>query len=950
MSEKSADVAAGGVSERPAADVAFLYSSSPDSSGVPSGAAEPQEAALALTPPAPLVPPRRKAAPRRTRASRAENASPNDAPPAPPSTRARKTAGPATKAPTPDALAPDVSTPRGRRPSGRTRESGVLGLTERARQAVDRHSFGPLLDMLAPSLPNLRRAIISGSLDEGLRALVEGLVNTLEPAVAQCWLADAAPWASEGERVGGVELAPSLRLGASAASGSGGGDASAQSAQPTADPLLSETIRSRRAVTLFDAATNPLAQAWLSRLPAPPAPPATLFSPLAMPPPPPSIGTLVAFPLRARGQFLGVVALATRLRLSQRQLGSIEELCDLVALAADRDRLLSYSRSQEALAQTVVRDTPVALAVLTGPEHQIALANPTFAKLLGIDSGVSLIGRRLAEVTPEYTQSLMASLRIGAVYASGEAQAMLELPVHQERGMTYWNVTSSPLAGGVLVAAVDVTWQVMTRQRAQEFADATQERIGQLMALHATTLATSSQLGADPHDLLRDILRRSIALLNARAGAIYVRNPRRNDLEVMVCQGLRGDYTGARVRVGEGLAGYVAETGQGQIVEDYRAFSYRTAIYDDEEFSAVIAAPLIHHGQVVGVIDVLDDAEKRVFADEDLWLLDLFAAQAAQAVENARTFVELESAYHKQRELDRLKDDFIAIATHELRTPLTGVQGFLELLLDHVREQGQQGDPLVSEFVQHATDAAQELADIAERLLQTSRLDTGSLEIHADSVRLAPVVDDSLRMFRSLQASQGMTHTLVAEVAPTFYVQADLSRLKEVLDNLVGNAIKYSPQGGRVVVRAAFATFEAPSGEPSGALDEIDECPTLVLQQLAPARYGSYEGDPAANDSTSPLPALLEAARRQPFIVVTVSDEGIGIAPEEHGRLFGRFSRMDSARDSQIRGAGLGLYICRQTMRAMGGDVWLASSAPGRGSVFAFALPAAHVDAAGEVA
>ncbi len=123
-----------------------------------------------------------------------------------------------------------------------------------------------------------------------------------------------------------------------------------------------------------------------------------------------------------------------------------------------------------------------------------------------------------------------------------------------------------------------------------------------------------------------------------------------------------------------------------------------------------------------------------------------------------------------------------------------------------------------------------------------------------------------------------------------------------------------------------------------------------MLQQLAPARYGSYEGDPAANDSTSPLPALLEAARRQPFIVVTVSDEGIGIAPEEHGRLFGRFSRMDSARDSQIRGAGLGLYICRQTMRAMGGDVWLASSAPGRGSVFAFALPAAHVDAAGEVA
>ncbi|HLY31642.1 MAG TPA: GAF domain-containing sensor histidine kinase, partial [Ktedonobacterales bacterium] len=432
------------------------------------------------------------------------------------------------------------------------------------------------------------------------------------------------------------------------------------------------------------------------------------------------------------------------------------------------------------------------------------------------------------------------------------------------------------------------------------------------------------------------------------AGAIYVRNPRRNDLEVMVCQGLRGEYTGARVRVGEGLAGYVAETGQGQIVDDYRAFSYRTAIYEDEEFSAVIAAPLIHHGQVVGVLDVLDDAEKRAFADEDLWLLDLFAAQAAQAVENARTFVELESAYRKQRELDRLKDDFIATASHELRTPLTGVQGFLELLIDHV---GADGDPTVIEFAQRSADSAQELADIAERLLQTSRLDTGSLEIHAGQVRLAPVVEDSLRMFRALQEAQGMTHTLSAEVPPELYVYADLGRLKEVLDNLISNAIKYSPQGGKVIVRGGLARFD-----PTGAVSlvgadvsagisaaGIDERPTVVLPHLArSAEYPDAASDPAEADPTAPLPTMVETAMRQPFVVVTVSDEGMGIAPEERWRLFGRFARMDAARESQIRGTGLGLYICRQTMRAMGGDVWLASSMPGRGSVFAFALPATN--------
>ena len=129
--------------------------------------------------------------------------------------------------------------------------------------------------------------------------------------------------------------------------------------------------------------------------------------------------------------------------------------------------------------------------------------------------------------------------------------------------------------------------------------------------------------------------------------------------------------------------------------------------------------PLIHRGQVVGVLDVLDDAERRAFTDDDLWLLDLFAAQAAQAIENARTYVELERAYRKQRELDRMKDDFIATASHELRTPLTGVSGFLDLLLEYP---GSRDEPLALEFLQKAAESAQELSDIAERLLQTSRL------------------------------------------------------------------------------------------------------------------------------------------------------------------------------------------------------------------------------------
>ncbi len=880
-------------------------------------------------------------------------------PPAP--RRRTRTQSAQSKPPQPDApaaapLSPPVQERSldGRRAAGsrsrrtgaraRVRESTIVGLGERARLHVEPRLLLPLPDPLYVALPDLRRTVLDSSLDTALRIVAEGLAGALGPAAVEIWIADPAPWTSEQSRAGGIELFPSLRPRAmgraltrsNTEQGSAGDKWDDETICPLPrlpmrdDPLIAEVATSRRAIVLFAPDEHPLAAEWQHLVPAPaPSDGAHATE---------RIGTLVAYPLRARGQFLGVLAVGARDRLSPRHLAAVEELAQLMALAADRDRLLSYSRSQEALAQTVVRHAPVAIAVLTGPDHVFALTNPTFNLLLGIEAEAHLTGQRLQDAVPDRAHSLAGSLRLEAVYAGGEPQAMLELPIHHlDRGMTYWNVTSSPLpgistnVGGVLVAAVDVTRQVLTRRRAQEAAEVAQERIGQMMTLHATSLAVASQLGADARELLADILGRSIALLNARAGAVYVRDPRRGELEVVVSHGLRRDYAGERIRPGEGLAGQVAMTGQGIIVDDVRAYPVQAAIYDDEDFSAVMAVPLIHRGQVVGVLDVLDDANRRAFTNDDLWLLDLFAAQAAQAVENARTYVQLESAYRKQRDLDRMKDDFIATASHELRTPLTGVQGFLDLLLDYP---GSRDEEMAIEFLRKAVDSAQELAEIAERLLQTSRLDTGRVELHMDRVRLATVVDVTLRSFRELQQAHGQTHELIAEVRPDLYVRADVGRLKEALDNLVSNAIKYSPQGGRVVVRCAPALLDA--GGMERLLGEaIDERPTVVLPLL-----GTDATDPQ-NDPAAPLPALRAAAAQAPYVEVTVSDQGMGIPEEERLRLFGRFSRLESARASQIRGTGLGLYICRQILRAMGGDVWLKESKPGAGSTFALALPVA---------
>ncbi len=851
-----------------------------------------------------------------------------------------------------DALAADSTStaPVRRRTtnSGRARGINFTGLGERAREPLAPPPL-PLPDDFARALPALRQSLLDQPFDQAVSMAAEGIAGTLCPARAEVWIAEPAAWNSSIARAGGKELSPTLRLRAwseapvvHATSAARPPDAATM---PRPGPLVNEVIANRRPIVLHDAGAQPLAAEWLPKLTGNAVPGDTGADAAVA-----SAGTLLALPLRARGQFLGVLAAGTRQRLGAWHVAALAELADLMALAADREQLLSYSRGQEALAQTVVRHAPVAIAVLRGPEHTFALANPTFSRLLGREGAQPVAGKRLTEVVPERAAELAASLRLDAALHGGEHQAMVELPLHSpEHGLTYWNVTSSPLAGrgpvaaGVLVAAVDVTRQVLARQRAEEVAEMAQERIAQMMALHATSLEVASQLGADSRDLVADILRRSIALLGARAGVVYVRAERRDELEVIVSQGLRGDYAGSRIRIGEGLAGQVAASGAGLVVDDYRASPLRGPIYVGEDFRAMIAVPLRHHNRVIGVLEVLDDAERRVFTRDDLWLLDLFASQAAQAIENGRTYVELDRAYRKQRALDRMKDDFIATASHELRTPLTGVQGFLDLLHDYP---GSRDEARALDFLSRAIESAQELADIAERLLQTSRLDSGRLELHIGRVRVAAVVEEVLRSYHALwHEASGVTYELVSTVDHDRYVYADLGRLKEVLDNLVGNAVKYSPGGGRVVVSCEPADF-APGADAGAAGerpeadadDALSERPTLVLPHVGDEGKGDEAPDMARV-------GLRAAAASEPYLVIAVSDEGMGIPEDERERLFGRFARGDSARASQIRGTGLGLYICRQIMRAMGGDIWLYASTPGAGSTFALALPAAPASA-----
>lgn len=248
----------------------------------------------------------------------------------------------------------------------------------------------------------------------------------------------------------------------------------------------------------------------------------------------------------------------------------------------------------------------------------------------------------------------------------------------------------------------------------------------------------------------------------------------------------------------------------------------------------------------------------------------------------------------------RSSGEFVAVASHELKTPLTGARGYAQLLLRRARRGQIAGlDGQSAEALRLIDDLLSRLNLLADDLLHVSRLDSGRFDIQRarlDTATTARRVADDL-------ARQAPRHTIqvhtVGEVGDAY---ADDRRVEQVLTNLIGNAVKYSPVGGLIEVTLA-------------------EAPGSMLAAPSQVEWHTARTD-----------------RRQ--ILVSVRDEGIGIPDAERARLFQRFARAANAADLDIPGTGLGLYLCRALIEAQGGRIWLACSELGRGSTFSFTLPA----------
>ena len=310
--------------------------------------------------------------------------------------------------------------------------------------------------------------------------------------------------------------------------------------------------------------------------------------------------------------------------------------------------------------------------------------------------------------------------------------------------------------------------------------------------------------------------------------------------------------------------------------------------------TSCLALPLTHNDQGIGVLLVYAPDQRHLFTSEEIGLLQGLASQAAGAISNAKLYAQLQSAYDKQKELDRLKDEFILTVSHEFRTPVTAIEGYVTLIGRHGHKLEQ--DKL-DQFANEIHVATNQLMGMINMLNDANSIDNAPLQLTLFPVNVREVAEQAI----STQSPEAKAR-LQLEIPDDLWAMGDAERVTHVFSNLISNAIKYSPSHQPCQITARIETREA-----------------LAQQGRAHAR---------AEDAP------------ERWVVVGVRDWGDGITPDDQGKLFQKFVRLSRSLTTSVRGTGLGLWICRQYVEAMGGDIWVESEF-GNGSHFQFSLPVA---------
>lgn len=537
-----------------------------------------------------------------------------------------------------------------------------------------------------------------------------------------------------------------------------------------------------------------------------------------------------------------------------------------------------------------IRDAVVVGEAASG---RIVLWNPAAEALFGY-SAAEALGHPIEILVPA---ALKARHRAGiaryAVTGAGpliQAGTPAELPALRKDGEEITvELTLSPLhATGregryVLALVRDVTERkraeterlALERERAARAA--AEEAAATLGRLQSVTDAALAHLTLA--DLLNELLDRLREVIGADTAAVLLLEEPGDTLIVRAAKGLEEEVEqGISIPVGRGFAGRVAAERRPIALDDVTDADVLSPVLRAKGVRSLLGVPLLVEGRMVGVVHVGTLSPRR-FGTEDARLLQLVADRIALAIDHARAYEAERRARADAEEAVRARDRFLSIAAHELRTPVTGIKGNAQLLR-RVASRGRLDAERAASYATTIEQAANRLAVLTADLLDVSRLRLGQLPLRLQELDLAILLQTVTSGFQERLGEHRCLNVDAAE--NPCLVLADQQRLEQVLDNLLDNAAKYSPEGGTIRV------------------------------DLQP------EGEGAS---------------------IRVQDEGIGLPPGAATTIFEPFARAANAIDRRLPGLGLGLHICRGIIERHGGQITVHSAGEDQGTTVTLWLP-----------
>ena len=412
-------------------------------------------------------------------------------------------------------------------------------------------------------------------------------------------------------------------------------------------------------------------------------------------------------------------------------------------------------------------------------------------------------------------------------------------------------------------------------------------RLSEITSLFDMSTSVNMQLSVD--SILDIITRRVLTCLEADQSSILLLDPVTQHLECRSVHGIDSDFVkDARIKVGEGIAGYVAQHGEALVLNDddvQRKFA--SSRKTGRNITSALCIPLMVKGRAIGVLNINRIDRDRSFAVGDARILAVFGEHAAIAIERVEEYRALDSraslledANRRLAEVNRMKEIFLYTVSHELKTPLTCIIAYAEFL----RQDENAIEPEQRKtFSRILYDQANRLLELVNDIMDLSRLEGGAARLNLAPTSLNSIVESSIQTLETQAVRKGIRLSQeLAENVPA--IPVDASKLRQVIVNLLNNAIKFTESGGTITIHTRVQDTN---------------------------------------------------------VVIEVVDSGIGIAARDLTRIFDLFARSDIAVNRQYEGLGLGLHLVKRLVELHGGRVWVEST-PGKGSRFSFSLPMAQ--------